>query len=133
MIVKTVCCENISVGDSKLFSQAPIKWRMIGNLLKVPSGSLDGIGHDSRTADDALSAVFTVWSRTLCSPYSQKTILNVLATDAVHHRILANDIVCRLSGKIEDCIGLLLCLTSFLIQCGVQSCLMGQFCHFNEA
>ena len=94
----------VAVNNSKLFLQAAIKWRIIGHLLKIPSGSLDSIGHDSRTADDALSAVFTVWSRTLCSPYSWKTILHVLATDAVGHRRLANDIACRLSGKIGDCI-----------------------------
>ena len=75
---------------------------MIGHLLKIPSGSLDSIRHDSPMADDALSAIFMVWSRTLCSPYSWKTILNVLATDAVGHRRLANEIACRLSGEIGD-------------------------------
>ena len=91
---------------------------MIG-LLKIPPGSLDGIGCDSRTAGDALSAVFTVWSRTLYSPYSWKTILNVLATDAVGHRRLANDIARKLSGEIGDRISIVLCFTSSLIQCVV--------------
>ena len=131
--MKNTCCEKISVSDSKLFPQAANKWRMIGLLLKIPSGSLDGIGHNKPMADDALSDVFSVWSRSLCSPYSWKTILNVLATDAVGHRRLANDIGRRLSGKIEDCINIIRRFTSSLIQCGVQSCLMGQFCHFNEA
>ena len=103
MIVEILCCEKISASDSKLFLQEACKWRMIGHLLKIPSGSLDGIEHDHRMADDALSAVFTVWSRTLCSPYSWKTILNVLATAAVGHRRLANDIACRLSGEIGEC------------------------------
>ena len=75
---------------------------MIGHLLKIPSGSLDSIGHDHRKADDALSAVFTFWSRTLCSPYSWKTILDVLAADSVGHKRLANDIARRLSGEIGD-------------------------------
>ena len=114
-----MCCEKISVSDSKLFSQAATKWRMIGHLLKIPPGSLDGIGHDYRTADDALSAVFTVWSRTLCSPYSWKTILKVLATDAVGHRRLANDIARRLPSKIGDFTCFNTRFTSSLIQCVV--------------
>ena len=128
-----MCCEKISVSDSKLFSQAAIKWRTIGHLLKIPPGSLDGIGYDSRMAHDALSAVFTVWSRTLCSPYSWKTILSVLATDAVGHRRLANDIARRLPSKIGDCTCFNTCFTSSLILHGVQSCLVGQSCHCNEA
>ena len=76
---------------------------MIGHLLKLPSGSLDRIGYDSRTANDALSIVFTEWSRSLCSPYSWKTILDVLATDAVGQRRLADDVVRRLSGEIGEC------------------------------
>ena len=86
--------------DSKLFSQAASRWRMIGHLLKIPLGSLDSIGHDHRTAEDALSAVLKEWSRTNCSPYSWKTILNVLAKNAVGHRRLADDIARRLSGEI---------------------------------
>ena len=120
MIMKNTCCEKIFVSDSKLLSQAAVKWKKIGQLLKIPPGSLDGIKYDSRTAGDALLAVFTVWSRTLCSPYSWKTILNVLATDAVGHRRLANDIARRLSGEIrDDCTCLVLYFTSSLILCVV--------------
>ena len=50
--------------------------------------------------DDTLSAVFTVWSGTLCSPYLWKTILDVLVTDAVGHEGLAKEIAHRLSGEI---------------------------------
>ena len=88
---------------------------MIGYLLNVPPGSLDSIEHDSPTVYDALSAVFTFWSRSTCSPYSWKTILKVLATDAVGHGRLANDIAHRLSGEIGDHV---LCFTSSPIQCG---------------
>ena len=92
--------EKVSVNDSKLFSQAASQWRMIGHLLKIPPGSLDRIGYDSRTARDSLLAVFTEWSTTQSSPYLWRTILNVLATVAVGHRRLADDIAHRLSGEI---------------------------------
>ena len=101
--MKNSRCKKISVSDSRLVSQAASKWEMIGHLLKIPPGSLDTIGYNSRVADDALLAVFKEWSKTLCSPYLWKTILNVLATDAVGHRRLANDIAHRLSGEIGDC------------------------------
>ena len=95
-----MCCELISINDSKLFSQAASEWRMIGLFLKIPPGSLDRIGYDSRSARDALSAVFTEWGESLCSPYSWKTILNVLANEVVGRRRLANEIARRLSGEI---------------------------------
>ena len=110
--------EKVSVNDSKLFSQARSKWRMIGRLLKIPSKFLDSIGFDNQTAEGALSAVFTFWSRTECSPYLWKTILNVLATDAVGDRRLADDIARRLSGEIRDSI-----FTSCLCQCDIHLCL----------
>ena len=88
----------VSASNSNLFSQAAGKWKMIGLLLNVPAGSLDGIKRDSPTAHDALSTVFMFWSKTTCSPYSWKIILKVLATDLVGHRRLANDIARRLSG-----------------------------------
>ena len=91
-----MCCEKISVSDSKLFSQAASKWRSIGHLLNIPSGTLDNIEHDSPRVCDALSAVFTFWRRTKYSPYSWKIILKVLATDVVGHRRLADDIARRL-------------------------------------
>ena len=105
MMVKHMCCEKIFVSDSRLFSQAASKWKMIGYLLNVPSGTLDIIEHDdSSGVCDALSAVFSAWRRTNCSPYSWKIIMKVLATDIVGHRRLANEIACRLSGEIGDCI-----------------------------
>ena len=117
--MKNMCCEKISVSDSKLFSQAASKWKMIGYLLNVPSGSLDSIERDSSGVCDALSAVFTAWRRTKCSPYSWKIILKVLATDVVGHRRLAHDIARRLSGEIGDCICIILCFISSLIECVV--------------
>ena len=105
--------------DSRLFSQAANKWKMIGHFLRVPAGSLDSIERDSPTVHDALLSVFTAWKRTMCSPYSWKIILKVLATDMVGHRRLANDIARRLSGEIGDWTCIILCLTSPLIQCVV--------------
>ena len=90
------------LSDSKLFSQAANEWEIIGQLLNVPPGSLDSIEDDSPTVHDALSAVFTAWRRTTCSPYSWKIILKVLSTNTVGHRRLANDIAYRLSGEIGE-------------------------------
>ena len=101
----------MALSNSKLFSQAANEWKMIGLLLKLPPGSLDSIERDSPTVRDALLAVFTAWRRTMCSPYSWKTILNVLATDTVGRRRLANDIARRLSGEIGYCTCIILCLT----------------------
>ena len=89
---------------------------MIGLLLQIPIESLDKIGKDSqKKAEDALSDVFKVWSETQCSPYSWSTVLNVLASDPVGLKRLADDIAHRLSGKIGDCI-----FTSCLCQCGIK-------------
>ena len=122
------------LSDSRLFSQAANEWKMIGRLLKVPAGTLDSIERDSPTVHDALSAVFTAWRRTMCSPYSWKIILKVLATDMVSHRRLANDIARRLSGEIGDRMCMIFCLTSSLIQCVVSiPVLWGHCCHCNEA
>ena len=110
---------NSPLSDWMLLIQAANEWKLIGLLLNIPPGSLDSIEHDSPTVSDALLAVFTAWSKTSCSPYSWKIILKVLTTDIVGHRRLANDIARRLSGEILDCICLILCLTSPLIQCVV--------------
>ena len=97
-----------SLSDSKLFSQAASKWRMIGHLLNIPSGALECMELDSQGVDGALSAVFTFWRRKMCSPYSWKTVLKVLATDAVGHKKLADDIAHILSGEIGHCMCTLL-------------------------
>ena len=102
---------------SKLFSQAASKWMKIGRYLEIRPIYLDRIGCDSQWAGFALLDVFMFWSATKCSPYSWKTILNVLK--AVGHRRLANDIARRLSGEMRDCMCIVLCLTSPLIQCVV--------------
>ena len=131
-MVKRMYCEKTFVSDSKLFSQAASKWKMIGYLLNVPSGTLDNIQHDSSGVCDALSAVFTAWRRTNCSPYSWKIILKVLATDVVGHRRLANEIACRLSGEIAR--GLHMCntLPNFISHL-VWYTILGQCYHCNEA
>lgn len=72
---------------------------MIGTLLNIPSGSLEAIECDNPRVCEALLAVFTLWRNTMHSPYSWNTVLKVLATDTVGHRILADDIVHRLKGE----------------------------------
>ena len=88
-----------TVSDLNLFSQAAKKWKVIGSHLNIPEGSLDAIQRDSPGVNEALLAVFTSWRRNMWSTYSWKTILNVLATDLVGHRRLANDIAQKLFGE----------------------------------
>ena len=124
------CHEKVSVSDSKLFSQAASKWKIIGTLLKIPSGSLEAIGCDSRGGvEEALSRVFTSWKRHMYSPYSWETVLEVLATDAVGHRRLANDIAHRLSGEKGDCVYFAWLHLPFSM---VYSCIAVQCCHCNK-
>ena len=90
-----------SKNKSTLLSQAAAEWKQIGLLLKIPDGSLDTTEHNHRLAGDALQEVFTKWRRSRCSPYSWRNVLDVLDSDVIDHKRLANEIRQMLEG--EDC------------------------------
>ena len=79
--------------------QAAAEWRNIGIQLKLQSGILDVIHSDQQKAIPCLEAVFTKWRRNHHPPYTWKTILNVLASNVVGQKRLADDITHKLTQQ----------------------------------
>ena len=97
-----------------LFSslQAAAEWRNIGLQLKLLPGTLDAIHCDQQRAVHCLEAVFTKWRRNHHPPYTWKTILNVLASNVVSQKRLANDIAQKLTQQRQRFVSESQCMTS---------------------
>ena len=79
--------------------QAAAEWRNIGLQLKLLPGTLDAIHSDQQRVIPCLEAVFTKWRRNDHPPYTWKTILNVLESNVVGRKRLADDIVHKLTHQ----------------------------------
>ena len=77
---------------------------MIGVMLKLSTGVLEIIGSKhEREPTDALLEVFTAWQKIRCSPYTWKTILDVLTSPLIARNDIAEDIRrCICEGKLNS-------------------------------
>ena len=77
---------------------------MIGVMLKVSTDVLEIIGSKhGHEPTDALLEVFTAWQKTRSSPYTWKTILDVLTSSLIAHNAVAEDVrksICE--GKLSS-------------------------------
>ena len=76
-------------------------WYILGIKLKVPEGTLDAIGRDHQTVRLATLAMLRTWKRTACSPYSWKTLLDALASNAVGQKALADETAAKLADASQ--------------------------------
>lgn len=76
-------------------------WYILGIKLKVPESTLDAIETDHRTVRRATLAMLKTWKRTGCSPYTWKTLLVALASNAVGQRALADKIAAKLADASQ--------------------------------
>ena len=78
---------------------------MIGVMLNVPTEVLEIIGSKhGHEPTDALLEVFTTWKKTRSSPYTWKTILDVLTSDLIAHNAVVEEVRrCICEGKQSSC------------------------------
>ena len=78
-------------------SKIPAKWRSVGIQLGLPSSTLDSIQQENagkpRACLDSFEQVFTTWERQGPSPYTWKTIIEVLRKPAVGEVALADELI----------------------------------------
>ena len=65
-------------------------WKIIGTMLKVPQGTLNAIDQDNiRSCQKAAIEMFSTWIKLKCSPCTWNNLLQVLRSQIVGERRLA--------------------------------------------
>ena len=77
-------------------SEIPAEWRAVGIQLGLPSDILDGIQSQNagkpKACQSSFEEVLTVWERQGPRPFTWRTMVDVLRTQAVGHTALANQL-----------------------------------------
>ena len=76
-------------------------WYILGIMLKVPVGTLGAIETEHRNVCRATLEMLTKWKETGCSPYTWKTLLEALASNAVGQKALADEIATKLADTSQ--------------------------------
>ena len=78
----------------------PGKWRVVGNLLNIPKGVLDGLER-KYSSMDSFEHVLTEWNSRRCSPYTWDAIITVLKAPAIGEVALANKLAAKYGKNIS--------------------------------
>ena len=82
----------------------PAKWRLVGDQLKLPIGTLDEIQDQnawrSNSSKNSFEQVFAKWRSLGTSPYTWKTMINALRSPAVGEVTLANELNLKVTCSI---------------------------------
>ena len=62
-----------------VIKEIPAEWEIFGILVKIPSGTLEGISRDKRDrAEECFLAVYSTWRNGQTHKFTWRTVLNVL-------------------------------------------------------
>ena len=62
-----------------VIKEIPAEWKIFGVLVKIPSGTLEGISCDnSGRAEECFLAVYSKWKTGQTQEFTWRTVLNVL-------------------------------------------------------
>ena len=82
--------------------EARVKWKQIGQELKIPQSNLEVIEEDKQKTDDKFEEMILLWLRHYAKSPTWATLCEALESDLVGHKLLADTIRKKMLPKANQ-------------------------------